>query len=157
MKRISKYATPTQFCIRILCNVSYATAMTIFCILILIFFAILIILAHLLFYWIFFFDHESWIHYAGPLYLIWFFVRGALIIPIVMVAINHLKKFPKIKYFKDLRHMFYVSFLYTYFAVLLITFGEVVRLAAAGIITTPLYLYYIEWFHTIVGSYYVVS
>ena len=152
IKRIAKFATPTQFFIRIVTDAFTAFAMVVLMMTILIIFTILIILAHLLFYWIFFVDHQLWIHWCSLGYLIWFFVRGAIIIPIVAIAIKHLKRFPKIKYFKDLRHMFYVSFSYTYLAVVLITLGEVVRLAAAGIITTPLYLYYVEWFHLIVGS-----
>lgn len=151
-KRIAKYATPTQFIIKIVCEICLVIGCIILCLLMLIIYTIIIILVHLLVYWIFFIDHSSWIMWAQLGWAVWFFVRGVIIFPMLIIAWKHLRTFPKIKYFKDLRHMFFVSFSYIYLVVLLVTFGEVVRLASSGIITTPLYLYYVKWFHMIVGA-----
>ena len=152
LKRIAKVATPTQFTIRVIISLWKGFWWDIGMVFMIILFLSMIISLHLLFYWIFFVDHSSWIHYLIFGYVIWFFIRGSIVISILAIAISHLKKFPKIKYFKDLRHMFAMGFGYIYLAVALYTFGEVLRLAALGHITTPFYLYYVQWFHLIVGS-----
>jgi len=152
MKRIVKAATPTQFTIRVIISLWKGFWLNIFSIIIYFIFYLIIILLHLLFYWIFFVDHSSWISYLIFGYVIWFFIRGAIVISILAIAISHFKKFPKIKYFKDLRHMFAMGFGYIYLAVALYTFGEVLRLAALGHITTPFFSYYVQWFHLFIGQ-----
>jgi len=152
MKRISKVATPTQFTIRVIISLWKGFWLDVGMLFLLILAYTFIVLLHLLFYWIFFVDHSSWISYLIFGYVIWFFIRGAIVISILAIAITHFKKFPKIKYFKDLRHMFAMGFGYIYLAVALYSFGEVLRLAALGHVTTPFYTYYVQWFHLIVGS-----
>jgi len=152
LKRIAKVATPTQFTIRIIISLWKGFWLDVGMLFFLILYYSVIALLHLLFYWIFFVDHSSWISYLIFGYVIWFFIRGALVISILAIAISHFKKFPKIKYFKDLRHMFAMGFGYIYLAVALYSFGEVIRLAALGHITTPFFSYYVQWFHLIVGS-----
>jgi hypothetical protein len=152
MKRIVNVATPTQFIIRVIISLWKGFWLNIFSIIIYFIVYLIIILLHLLFYWIFFVDHSSWISYLIFGYVIWFFIRGAIVISILAIAITHFKKFPKIKYFKDLRHMFAMGFGYIYLAVALYSFGEVLRLAALGHVTTPFYTYYVQWFHLIIGS-----
>ena len=152
LKRIAKVATPTQFIIRLIISLWKGFWWDIFSLIIFFLFYLVIILLHFLFYWIFFINHSSWIHYLIFGYVIWFFIRGAIVVSILAIAITHLKMFPKIKYFKDLRHMFAMGFGYIYLAVALYSFGEVLRLAALGHIDTPFYLYYVQWFHLIIGS-----
>jgi hypothetical protein len=152
MKRIAKVATPTQLTIRVIISLWKGFWWDVGATIMVIFFLSILVSLHILFYWIFFVDHSSWISYLIFGYVIWFFIRGAIVISILAIAISHFKKFPKIKYFKDLRHMFAMGFGYIYLAVALYTFGEVLRLAALGHITTPFYLYYVQWFHLIMGS-----
>ena len=152
LKRIAKVATPTQFTIRVIINLCKGFWLDVGMLFLLILYYSVIVLLHLIFYWIFFVDHSSWISYLIFGYVIWFFIRGAIVISILAIAITHFKKFPKIKYFKDLRHMFAMGFGYIYLAVALYSFGEVLRLAALGHVTTPFYTYYVQWFHLIVGS-----
>ena len=149
LKRKSKAMTPTQVFIKIVVDSFRATILTLFLFMVFIFFATIFILAHLLFYWIFFVDHQSWIHWLIFGYVVWFFIRGMIVISILAIAFQHFKKFPKVKYFKELRHVLFMGFSYVYLAVVLVTFGEVLRLAAEGIIQTPFYMYYVHWFHLI--------
>ena len=152
MRRIAKVATPTQLTIRVIISLWKGFWLDVGWLFLIILGCAVIVLLHLLFYWIFFVDHSSWISYLIFGYVIWFFIRGAIVISILAIAYSHFKKFPKIKYFKDLRHMFAMGFGYIYLAVALYTFGEVLRLAALGHITTPFFSYYVQWFHLIIGS-----
>lgn len=149
LKRKSKAMTPTQVFIRVILDMLHAINMTLMVVIGLVFFGTLFILAHLLFYWIFFVDHQSWIHWLIFGYVMWFFIRGAIVLSILAIAYKHFKQFPKVKYFKELRHVLFMGFSYVYLAVVLVTFGEVLRLAAEGIIQTPFYMYYVHWFHLI--------
>lgn len=152
MKRIVKVATPTQFTIRLIVSLWKGFWWDVLLFFFIILGCAVIVLLHLLFYWIFFVDHSSWISYLIFGYVIWFFIRGAIVISILAIAYSHFKKFPKVKYFKDLRHMFAMGFGYIYLAVALYSFGEVLRLAALGHITTPFFNYYVQWFRLITGS-----
>lgn len=122
-------------------------------ILIIIFTPIIFILPYIIFYyiikWFFIADHanSNWIWFVKNFWWSWYLVRGTIFFTFMGLAWKQLKQFPKIVYFKDLKFIFSRAFLMIYCLVLIFTIVEVIQDIAFGTVSTPVYMYYINWLH----------
>ncbi|MBK2270212.1 hypothetical protein [Francisella philomiragia] len=120
---------------------------------VIIFTPIIFILPYIITYyiikWFFIADHANsdWIWFVKNFWWSWYLVRGTIFFTFMGLAWKQLKQFPKIVYFKDLKFIFSRAFLMIYCLVLIFTIVEVIQDIAFGTVSTPLYMYYINWLH----------
>ena len=146
------HGTPTEKFIKNIIFYFKGTCYYIFALIIIPFFAIFYLtILYFIFKWWFFYDHSKsyWIIPVQYLWWLWYFIRGTIVLFFIKIVWSEIKKFPKIVYFKDLRYMFARSFLMLYCLVLILTIEEIIQDIAFGTISTPLYIYYVNWFHII--------